>query len=76
MPFYPVQLVAGTHSDEALFQKVEEEHKVHFVLSLPNVHFPTAQVLSQAEHYCELFITFMFKIYYIFNKKSILIFLH
>jgi len=64
MPFYPaLQLVAGTHRDEELFQKVEEEHIVHFALSLPNVHLPGAQVLSQAEHYCELFIT-LYLIYY------------
>jgi len=71
MPFYPSpQLVAETQSDEELFQKVEEEHKVHFVLSLPKVHLPGAQELSQAEHYYELFKTLIFKKKdYIINKK-------
>lgn len=64
MPFNPIPQDRGaTHKDEEFCINIVVEHIIHIVLSLPTVHLPGAQVLSQAEHYSVLFNTLNIKFY-------------
>lgn len=47
-PFYPEpQVLAATHVVAEFKNKLELMHSVHFEASIPIVHFPTTQELSQ-----------------------------